>query len=204
MTAGTRQRILDIAERRVLAGGFTATTIDAVLDEVGVSKGAFFHHFPTKAALGTALVERYAAADLALLDELISRAEAQTDDPAGQVVQLLAAYEQLVTEIRDTQPGCLFVSFVFEVIPGGDEIRAIIARTVSAWQQRILAKLEAAAAAHPPSVAVDLPSLADHVFAVFEGGFVLVRATGNEDGVRAQLAHLRTYFELLFGVTAQR
>jgi hypothetical protein len=55
---------------------------------------------------------------------------------------------------------------------------------------------------HPLEVEVDLPSLADQVFTIFEGGFVLARATKDVTALRAQLAHLRQYLELLFGVQA--
>ena len=47
---------------------------------------------------------------------------------------------------------------------------------------------------------VDLPSLADQVFTVFEGGFILARATGDPGALQAQVAHLRWYVSLLFDV----
>ena len=43
----------------------------------------------------------------------------------------------------------------------------------------------------------DLPSLADQVFTVFEGGFVLARATNDWSHLSRQLGHLRHYMELL-------
>ena len=53
-------------------------------------------------------------------------------------------------------------------------------------------------AAHPPAAEVDLPSLADQVFAAFEGGFILARALQDPTHLQAQLAHLRHYLALLF------
>src|SRR3989304_2633883 len=46
--AKTRERILDQAQRLILDQGLAATSIDQVLTAAGTSKGAFFHHFPTK------------------------------------------------------------------------------------------------------------------------------------------------------------
>lgn len=200
-TAPLRERILDVAHRLVLERGYSGTSVTDVLSEVGASKGAFFHHFPSKRALGHALVERYAAADAAVLDEALARAEAASDDPADQVVALLRIFERAAADAAVMQqPGCLFVSFVYEQAPEADEILPLVTESVELWRARILEKLELAAEAGRVPADVDLPSLADQVFTVFEGAFILARATGEPDHVRAQLAHLRRYLELLLGV----
>ncbi|HYG93772.1 MAG TPA: helix-turn-helix domain-containing protein, partial [Nocardioides sp.] len=67
--SATRQRILDAARRLVIDNGFGRTSVDAVLAASGASKGAFFHHFPTKQALAEALVEQYVAGDLEMLEQ---------------------------------------------------------------------------------------------------------------------------------------
>ena len=196
----TRERILDAAQRLMLQRGFAGTSVDAVLAAASVTKGGFFHHFPSKQALGLALVERYAAFDVRALEDFMANAEAETDDPAHQLVAFVRLFEEGAADLTAMQPGCLFVSFVYEhelTAPGTDEI---IAATISAWRARVLDKLEQAAAAHPPILDVDLPSLADIIFTTFEGGFVLARAMGEPDHLRRQLAHVRHYLELLFRV----
>lgn len=195
-----RQRILDAAHSLVLERGFSGTSVADVLSAVGASKGAFFHHFPSKAALGHALVERYAEADAAVLDAALAAAEATSDDPADQLVALLRGFEDAATGSAPLQqPGCLFASFVYEQIPETDQIRPMITEAIELWRARILEKLEQAAATGRVPADVELSALADQVFTVFEGAFVLARATGDADHVRAQLAHLRHYFELLLG-----
>ena len=54
----TRIRLLDAAQGLVLERGFAGTSVDDVLSEAASTKGAFFHHFSSKAELGRALVER--------------------------------------------------------------------------------------------------------------------------------------------------
>ncbi len=193
-----RERILDAAQRIVLERGFAATSIDAVLAQAPATKGAFFHHFPSKDALGRALLERYAAADERMLDDFMAAAEAKSDDPAEQLVAFLRRFEQVADELAPTQPGCLFVSFIYESRLASDGQDDLIATSIRHWRARLLEKLEAAARAHPPAIAVDLPSLADQVFTTFEGGFLLARAMHDPRHLRAQLAHLRHYLELLF------
>jgi TetR/AcrR family transcriptional regulator, transcriptional repressor for nem operon len=202
--SATRERILDAAQRIVLERGFAATSVDAVLAQAPATKGAFFHHFPSKNDLGRALLERYAAADERMLDDFMAAAEAESDDPAEQLVAFVRHYEQAADELAPTQPGCLFVSFIYESQLAGDGDDDLIATSIRHWRTRLLDKLEAAARAHPPAVEVDLPSLADQVFTTFEGGFILARAMHDPTHLRAQLAHLRHYLELLFHLSPKQ
>lgn len=193
-----RERILDAAHALVLEQGFSATTVDAVLAAAEASKGAFFHHFPSKAALGLALVERYAEADAEVLESFLAVVRKRTDDPVRQVVELVRDFEEGADDLALDQPGCLFVTFVTEHVPETAATRAVVLASVELWRSRLLELLEAAATASPPDPPVDLPSLADQLFTTFEGAFILARATGDAGHVRRQLAHLRHYLELLF------
>lgn len=198
-TTPTRDRILDAAHDLVLQQGFSATTVDAVLAAAGTSKGAFFHHFPSKHALGHALVARYAAGDRAVLEEFMTAAEARTDDPGQQVVEFVRAFEHAADELALAQPGCLFVSFVYEQVSGDDDIRPLIVESIEHWRSRIADKLTRAREAGRLADDVDLDALADHVFTTFEGAFILARATDDPSHVRAQLGQLRRYLELVVG-----
>jgi AcrR family transcriptional regulator len=53
----TRARILDAAVRRFAISGYNAASVDVICSDAGVSKGAFYHHFPTKQAVFVALLE---------------------------------------------------------------------------------------------------------------------------------------------------
>ena len=56
-----RSQILDAAQALFVARGWDAVTIADVLDEAGISKGGFYHHFAAKEDLLDALVERFTA-----------------------------------------------------------------------------------------------------------------------------------------------
>lgn len=53
--AATRRLILDGARRTFARHGFEGATVRRLEQEIGLSRGAIFHHFPDKAALFTAL-----------------------------------------------------------------------------------------------------------------------------------------------------
>jgi TetR/AcrR family transcriptional repressor of nem operon len=192
-----RERILDAAQQLVMERGFSATTVDAIIDAAGSSKGAFFHHFSSKADLGTVMVERYARADAAMFDRLMAVAESRTSDPGEQLVEFVKVFEEGLEDLSLAQPACLFVSFVYEQFAGQDATRALILDDVVHWRKRILHKLRQANELRPLTIPVDLESLADHVFNTLEGGFILARATGEPLKLRDQLRHVRWYFTLL-------
>jgi len=56
-----RNEILDAAQRLVYTKGFGQMTIQDILDELQISKGAFYHYFDSKHALLEALIERLQA-----------------------------------------------------------------------------------------------------------------------------------------------
>ncbi len=198
----TRERLLDVAQKLVLERGFSATSVDAVIAGAGVTKGAFFHHFASKNALGGALMQRYADADARSLETFLAAAEELSDDPAEQLLAFARMFEIASGDLPAIQSGCLFASYVYEAELDGEGTSELIAHSIGLWHARMLELLEAAARTHPPVVDVDLPSLADQVFATFQGGFILARGLGDPTRLRAQLAQLRQYLELLFGVKA--
>jgi AcrR family transcriptional regulator len=57
----TRARILDAAIRRFAIAGYEVASVDDICTEAGVSKGAFYHHFPTKQAIFLALMQAWLA-----------------------------------------------------------------------------------------------------------------------------------------------
>lgn len=71
-TPDTRDRLLDAAEAVVIARGVAALSLDAVAAEAGVSKGGLLHHFRSKEALLSGLVERLAAEMRAIFDAVVA------------------------------------------------------------------------------------------------------------------------------------
>ena len=55
-----RDAFLDVAQRLIQTKGYESFSIQEVIDEVGASKGAFYHYFGSKADLLEAIVERMA------------------------------------------------------------------------------------------------------------------------------------------------
>jgi AcrR family transcriptional regulator len=65
--------VLDAAEEMFTDPGYAETSIDAIASSAGVTKGAVYHHFPDKAGLFRAVVERLLQRTGERLGEIESR-----------------------------------------------------------------------------------------------------------------------------------
>jgi TetR/AcrR family transcriptional repressor of nem operon len=57
----TRERILDLAERRMMREGYLALTFHDIAEELGLQTPAIHYHFRSKVDLGEAVIVRYGA-----------------------------------------------------------------------------------------------------------------------------------------------
>jgi TetR/AcrR family transcriptional repressor of nem operon len=195
----TRERILDAAQALILDHGYGSTTVDAVVGRVGITKGAFFHHFGSKSDLALALVERYAQLDREHLEHHMERARKLASDPLQQLLVLIGLYEEDFEALAEPFPGCLFASYIYENKLFDAKTIEVLRGSTLMWRHAAREMLEKVAATHPPRVPVDLDSLADLFYALTEGSFIMTKTLGDKTLLARHTRHLRTYLELLFG-----
>ncbi len=195
----TRERILDSAMRVTLDRGFSSASLDQILADAHVTKGAFFHHFASKAALGRAILDRYAEEDYAALDRLWTQAARLSDDPLQQLLIFVGLMAEDYSGLTEDEVGCLYASFVYERQVGVDAAKEVIDAAVRAWRARFREQLDRVVQRYPPRAPVDLDALADLVYSTSEGAYIVARATSDPGLIRGQLILVRTYLELLFG-----
>src|ERR1700758_5079686 len=56
--AARRDAILDAAQRLILSNGYERLTVQDILEDLQISKGALYHYFDSKAAVVEALTQR--------------------------------------------------------------------------------------------------------------------------------------------------
>jgi len=164
---------------------------------VGITKGAFFHHFKTKDDLAKALIRRYAEMDERIYRETQVRADKLSDDPLQQMLLFVRLFEDMFDRLAAPYPGCLFASYIYELQQFDEETRGLIRESFARWRELLQVKFEAVAAKYPPQSKVDAASLADAFTVVLEGAFITSKALNDPKVVGAQLRHFRNYVELL-------
>lgn len=199
----TREKLLATAESLILRNGYAGTSLEDVLQATGLTKGAFFHHFRSKAELGRAVVERYAEADFALFEKWSARADRLSADPLERVLIFLRLFE----EFLDAQPaplaGCVFASYTYEAGRFGPDVHDYIRARLRRWQGLYEAKFAALLAVRPPALPVDAATLAETIVTLIEGGFVMANAYRDAGLMQRQSRQFRQYLELLFGASAR-
>jgi AcrR family transcriptional regulator len=72
----TRRELVAVARRLFAERGYDGTSVEAVLEETGVSRGALYHHFPSKQALFEAVL---VAVEADVMSTVTAAARASTD-----------------------------------------------------------------------------------------------------------------------------
>lgn len=198
--AQTRERLLDAAQGLIFDHGFSATSVDRVIARAGVTKGAFFHHFRSKAELGRAVIQRHAEREMTYCDRLLARAERLAGDPLQQVLIFVGLLLEDFEDLANPVPGCLFASYLYQRLEYPEEVAKTTARTLAYWRDAVARKLAEAAALHPPQAEVSPGDLADGLLAVIEGGYVLSKAKSDPGVMIRQLRQYRSQLALLFGM----
>jgi len=196
--SSTRDNILDTAEALILERGYAGVSVDSIIQRLGITKGAFFHHFKNKQALADALLHRFGEQDLALMDNFRRRAEKLSRDPLQQFLIYIGLFEEMFDNLAEPFPGCLFASYTYELQQFDPATGRYIADSVRRWRRELQGWLETIMAAHPPKLPVDSASLADAFNTVLEGAFIMSKAVSEPALIVQQLRHFKNYIELLF------
>jgi AcrR family transcriptional regulator len=93
-----RDELLDVAVQLFARDGYDATSINRIIETVGVSKGAFYHHFAAKEDLITALAERHA-------QRTAAAAQSVLDDPTLDSFARLVGFLEVMRaqKLQDAQ-----------------------------------------------------------------------------------------------------
>jgi TetR/AcrR family transcriptional repressor of nem operon len=199
MNAATPQpeaktRLLDAAMHLIRAQGYSATTVDDICREAGLTKGAFFHYFASKEDLAVAAAAHFAAMAEALFAAAPYRRLA---DPLDRVLGYIDFRTAILDgPIRDVT--CLLGTMVQEAYETHPAIRDACDAYIGAHAAEIAKDIEAAKRLYAPEATWSAESLALYTQSVLQGAFVLAKAQNGHTVARQCMAHLRRYIAMLF------
>jgi TetR/AcrR family transcriptional regulator, transcriptional repressor for nem operon len=100
----TRTALLDAAEYAARARGFDGFSYADLAEVVGIRKASIHYHFPTKADLALAVIERYAVRFFEALDQIV------VDQPTGGM-RLKAYIAACRAALAEGEQLCLCIAF---------------------------------------------------------------------------------------------
>jgi TetR/AcrR family transcriptional regulator, transcriptional repressor for nem operon len=190
-----RAKLLDAALTLIRTNGYSATSVDDLCKAVGVTKGAFFHHFPSKEALAVAAAGAWT--DIAEQRIFTLPDWTRIADPLDR---LMGHIEFRLAMLDGPAEGftCLVGTMVQETYHSSDPIRAACDASITAYAQRLAEDIEPAIDKYGIDHGVSALGLAYHVQAVLQGAFILAKAKGQPDIARDSVTHLKRYIIMLF------
>jgi TetR/AcrR family transcriptional repressor of nem operon len=190
-----RARLLSAAVKLVRHKGYDSTTVDDLCKEAGVTKGAFFHHFENKEALGVASTKFWTEWTSALFDLAPYHG---FEDPLDQLIGYVDFRRQILQGQSLPDCTCLLGTMAQEKFETSPAIRDACYQAIATHAKHVGKMIAAAKARHAPNASWGAESLALHTQAVIQGAFVLAKAKNDVALAADMILHLRRYIELLF------
>jgi TetR/AcrR family transcriptional regulator, transcriptional repressor for nem operon len=135
----TRRKILEAAFVEFYVNGFQGGSLNHIVEVAGTTKGALFHHFGSKQALG------YAVVDEMIGPLLLQRWLAPLNESSDPLPDLQAAFRRFVAADIETGAwlnGCPLNNMAQEMSPLDDGFYQRINRLYDTWRERYAAALQ--------------------------------------------------------------
>ncbi len=184
-TSDAKTRLIEAATELMYARGYTAVGVQEICAQAGVKKGSFYHFFPSKQALGLAVIDAYGQHTQRMWEE----AMASTRSPLERMQRVFDIAYEIHRALVDTggqMYGCPIGNFALELSGQDEIIRQKLRQTLAGWT-RIVERMLHEATANGDFPALDVGTTARTIVAYFEGVLLLAK-THNDPGLVRQLA----------------
>lgn len=183
--AAMRGRVLDAAVSLFQRQGYAATSTHQIVAEAGVTPGAMHHHFPSKKAIGIAVIRERVA-------RIVHTSWIAPMADGDSVLDAIAAIFETICaglDERGAVRGCPLSNLALELSFGDADFRAEIAPLFEGWRAAIADRLRAdqQAGLFPN---VDPAAFAMHVAAAYSGAMTLAKADQKTAALRITVREL--------------
>ena len=189
----TRQRILAAAFEEVYRNGFRSASLERILADTGLTKGALYHHFPHKDALGHAVIDEVLHRQI--WDRWIEPM-LQNEDP---ITGLQSALRGLTAdEVKFLcEKGCPLNNLAQEMSPVDPVFREKIQAIYRLWREKIGEALARGQGRGYVREDIDCGKTATFIISSLEGAAGLAKGMGEPAVVAACVEGIDGYLESL-------
>jgi TetR/AcrR family transcriptional repressor of nem operon len=190
----SKVKLMNAALHVIRAKGYTATTVDDVCQEAGLTRGSFFHHFKSKEELALAAADHFGEMAEGLFSAAPYRSLA---DPLDRLLGYIDFRRSILQgELPDYT--CLLGTMVQETYETHPAIRDACERNISGHAATVAKDIALAKERYAPDARWSAEELGLYTQAVLQGAFILAKAKNGPEIAAECIGHLRRYFELLF------
>jgi TetR/AcrR family transcriptional regulator, transcriptional repressor for nem operon len=186
-----RDALVGAATELMRRSGYSDTSVEEICTAAGLTKGAFFHHFPSKEALAEACLRNWQE-QMATLHR--SAAYQSIDDPVEKV---LASIDFMIDVFADpdVHKSCLAGTTVQEISETNPVLRDAAHDCLLKGEQYFQSMLAAASASR--RLALDTASLAELWMGTVQGSLLLAKASRDPVVIGRNLNHFKSYLATL-------
>ena len=184
----TRQRILEAGFAEIHRHGFQAASVANILADTGLTKGALYHHFPSKKELGLAVVDEMIGIGLV---ERFVRPLRDAAHPAQALIELIGMKQGNSEEF--IRLGCPLNNLMQEMSPVDEEFRNRLNRLLSQWQEAFEEALRRAQIAGEIRGEVNCHAAALFIVSAWEGCTGVAKNMQSVEAFRACMSQLQGY-----------
>lgn len=189
----TRKTILNKAFDLIYQKGYQATSVDNILDQTHVTKGAFYYHFENKEDMGVRMVEEVIYPKL--YDALIMPLE-DSEDPINDIFKVIMNFFKLA-DYQTIMYGCPTSNMIQEMAPLSDRFHEALKNITDTWQGTIEAALKRGQENGSVNRTVDPESVAQFIVVSYEGLRSLGKVYQSKLYYKNYLKQLRAYLATL-------
>jgi TetR/AcrR family transcriptional regulator, transcriptional repressor for nem operon len=189
-----RIALLDAAPALMRQNGWAATSVEQLCRVAGVTKGAFFHYFESKEALGVAAAQRWTEVTT---PQFANAPYHRHTDPLDRILGYLDFRRAIVHGPLEAFT-CFAGTTVQETFAVSEPIRIACGASISGHASTLEADFDEALRKYPAAEPVTARCLALCTQTVLQGGFVVAKAQGDAGPLPDGIAHLQRYLQLLF------
>jgi len=188
----SRQRLIESAAELMAVQGYGRTCIEAILEQSGVSKGNFYHHFASKEELGLAVLEH-------LGTEVQAYVRTAMGDHKEPLDRIDAMFESLLVTAaeRGCRGGCPLGNLAAEMSDVNEAFRESLKRVFRGWRSLLADTLSEAVRGHR-RVPFDTDGLAQHIVCSVEGALLMAKLSRDTEEMRNTVTHLKSYIRQQF------
>jgi AcrR family transcriptional regulator len=180
----TREKLLAAAFEEMYRRGFQAASLDTILAQAGVTKGALYHHFPHKRALGFAVIDNVVS-DL-LLERWLGVLQRQPGDPLTALQGMLKT-RSVELDKHEVELGCPLNNLAQEMSPLDERFRRRVWATFERWIDGFAEVLRKGQAEGSVRRDIDARTVASFLVGAIEGSFGLAKSARSEAVLQANL-----------------
>lgn len=191
----TRRKLLNAAFEEIHVHGYTAASMDRIVERSGVTRGALYHHFGSKKALAQAVIDGSVRA--MVVESFLGPLQA-ADNPIDGIQACVTAKCEEVTP--DTVScGCPLNNLAQELSATDDDFQELIGGLYSDWRAGLAEALAAGQTRGQVREDVDVGKVATFIVSVCAGTAGFAKSSRDPDVAMASAAVLGDYLETLRG-----